>query len=484
MTSSAKSTPVGLAGRSRLPNRAASPQKTGLTNAPTTSEFMTQPIFSRLHVSRSFLVPKLRRVVEFFTSQGITMAGNLLYGFLCMRILPIPEYAKYIVVFGFLGTLSILTDISFSGTLIPLIGEHVDNRHLIADYVASLRQLARWMYFVVAPCALVAFPILVRRQHWDPETVAAMTAALLVAGWCARVSGIYGAVLIVRRDRQYWYGVQMASSLGTLLLLLAFWYLHWLIALTAILINLAGMIYVSAAYFWRSRHLLGMKGISSSEKRKNIVHLAMPTIPNSIFYAFQGQITLIIITIFGHTTAIAGVGALSKLGQVFALLAPMGTILIGPYFAKLSAAQLKRHYLATLLLLGVFAGLVVASAACFPAMFLWILGPKYSNLQTEVVLMLAASTIAFVVDILYLIHSSRRFVYWWNSVASTIITIATEVLFIWKFDLSTVRGVLILNLTTALGGLAVNVATGVYGFLRGPRERKSLVSLGEEHDYA
>src|SRR6185312_7896440 len=107
--------------------------------------------FANLQTWKAFLIPKLRRVMEFLGMQGIATAGNLLYGFLCVRLLPIPDYAEFAVVFGFLGTLTVLMDIGISSTLLLLIGERIDDRQLIADYVASLRQLAHWLYIAVAP---------------------------------------------------------------------------------------------------------------------------------------------------------------------------------------------------------------------------------------------------------------------------------------------------------------------------------------------
>jgi O-antigen/teichoic acid export membrane protein len=160
---------------------------------------------SQLQSFKVFLLPKLHRVLEFLTTQGVALAARLLYGFLCVRLLPITEYAKFAVVFGFLGTLAVLMDIAFSTTLLPLVGERTDDRQLIADYVASIRQLAHRVYRVMAPIAVVCYPLLVSRQHWSWPTVAAMVAILLAAAWIDRVSGTYGAVLIVRRDRRYWY---------------------------------------------------------------------------------------------------------------------------------------------------------------------------------------------------------------------------------------------------------------------------------------
>jgi O-antigen/teichoic acid export membrane protein len=417
-----------------------------------------------------FLLTKVHRVIEFFTSQGITMAGNLFYGFLCVRLLPISEYAKFAVVFASLGTITVLMDISFSSALLPLIGEHINDRQLIADYVASLRQLAHWLFLVMAPITVLAYPILVRRQHWNWRVVAAMVVILLVASWCARISGAYGAVLIVRRDRKSWYRAQMISSLGTLALLGIVWATHMLNAFSAILLNVAGIVFVALSYFFRARQLLRVKGNPTREKCKTIIHLSLPSIPNVIFYAFQGQVSILLITFFGHTTAVASIGALGRLGQVFMLFSQMTPLLIEPYFASMPAAKLKRSYLGLMAAESLLCLFMTGLARVFPRLFLWILGPKYSGLDYEVFLLMAATSIGYFCGVLWVVHNARRFVYWWNGAAVIVLTFALQAYFICKVDLSTVRSVLILSLCTAFAGLAVNLSTGVYGFVWGPRK--------------
>ena len=424
----------------------------------------------RLNRLRGFAAPKVNRFIEFLTLQGITMAANLLYGFLCLRILTIPEYAKYIVVFVFMSTLTLLMDVSFSSTLLPLIGHRIDDRKLIADYVASLRQLARWLFLAAIPVVLIVYPLMVRRQDWGWKTVAGMLAILLVAGWFARVSGAYGAVLIVRRDRRMWYGVQMISAFGTLALLIVFWALHGLNVFSAILINVVGIIFVASAYYARARHLLGVGGVSSPRIRREIVHLAAPNIAYAIFYAFQGQIGMFLIAVFGHTHAVASLGALTRLARIYALFGYMGPLLIEPYFAKLGRERLLRNYALAAALVSLFAATVTALAYCLPQVFLWILGPKYANLRLEVVLMLAVAGLGFVYDMLGIINSARKFVYWWNGIATIVLTIVVQIVCILRVDLSSVRGILMFSLATLTTWLVVAVATGVYGFLRGPRE--------------
>lgn len=433
---------------------------------------------------KTFLTQKLRRIVEFLTSQGITMAGNLFYGFLCVRLLPIPEYAKFVVVFGFLGTLVVLMDISFSTAMLPLIGERIDDLKLIADYVASLRQLAHWLFFVLAPVAAIAYPLIVRRQHWSAQVVAAMVAILLVAAWCARIAGAYGAVLIVRRDRKMWYRAQMVSSLGTLALLGVVWAVHALNGFSAILINVAGIVYIAFAYYFRARHLLGASGSPSREKRGAIVHFTAPNLPNTIFYAFQGQISLLLITYFGHASAVASVGALTRLGQVFVLFSQMVPLLIEPYFAKLPRERLKVNYVGLLVSAGLVVGAVTVLSRLFPGAFLWILGHKYSGLRYEVFLLMASSSLSFASGMMWVVHNARRFVYWWGGIATIILTLLVQVLCIWKLDLSTIRGVLMMNLWTAGASFIIVACAGIYGFIFGPRRMVESTAITAETHYA
>jgi len=261
----------------------------------------------------------------------------------------------------------------------------------------------------------------------------------------------------------------MTSSLGTLSLLVVFWALHWLNAWTAILLNVAGIVYISQVYFFRARHLLGVHGNPSKQKRQAIFRLIMPNIPNVVFYAVQGQISLMLITIFGRTAGVASVGALGRLAQIFVLLAQMNPLLIEPYFAKLAQVRLKATYLGTLALVGTLCLGIVGLARVFPDLFLWVLGPKYSSLRFEVFLVVVAGGIRHLSGLMWIIHCSRRFVYWWNTLLTIVLTILVQAIFLWKSDLGTVRSVLFFNIAAALASLLVNALSGAYGFWRGPR---------------
>ena len=412
---------------------------------------------------------KRQAVIQYFTAQGITIAANLLYGLLCVRLLPLSEYAKFVVVFGVQGTLLVLMDLNFSGTLIPLIGPRVDNHKVIADYVASLRQLSYWIYAIVGVGTIFCFPYLVKHRNWDWSVVGSMIVILLISTWFVRMSSAYGIVLIVLRKRQLWYRAQIVSSVGTLVLLGIFWALHWLGPFSAILINVAGLVYVGLDYYFHARRLLGIAGTATLKLERVIVGLALPNIPQAVFFALQGQISLFLITFFGHTQGVASVGALARLGQIFIIFKQANSLFIEPYFAKLPKARVKSRYALTLLGTGILCLSIMLLTYLFPQVVLWVLGPQYRSLRFEVQIAIASGAVSFFSSVLWGIHSARRFVYWWNVGLSIASTLLVQILFVVKGDVGSVRGVLMLNLAMNTTLLLVNVLSGAYGFLKGPR---------------
>ena len=418
----------------------------------------------------ALITSKFRVTINFLIAQGFTMVGNLAYGLLCVRLLPSSEFAKFVVLFAVQGTLVNLMDVSISGTLIPLIGQRVHDRQLIADYLVTLRRISHWLFWIITGLTVFAFPHLVKNRGWNMHLVVAMMIMVLVSCWAVRVSAAYGAVMILLQDRSHWYGAQMVASYGTLILLIGFWAAGWLNGLTAIIFNILSNVFIGGYFYLRAKKLLAVKGRSSKPKQRAVFRLALPNVPYAIFYALQGQITLFLITIFGHTSGVASVGALSRLSQIFALFLQMNHLFVEPYFAKLPKNRLLQNY---------FTAVSVASAVCFAiallgwkfsGLFLWILGPQYHGLYLEVSLVITASAIACVSDLLWAIHSSRRFVYWINNVVNIVAIVVIQVLFILHADLSTIRAVLWLNLATNSVTFLINVAAGIAGFIVGPRE--------------
>ena len=95
---------------------------------------------------------------------------------------------------------------------------------------------------------------------------------------------------------------------------------------------------------------------------------------------------------------------------------------------------------------------------------------KYASLRLEVGLQVLCSSLSFVGGYVWVVNTSRRFVYWWYTATNISLLVLVQAVFIWKLDLSSVSNVLILNIASAATTLLVSIARGVYGFWRGPQK--------------
>src|SRR5204863_9345174 len=105
----------------------------------------------------------------------------------------------------------------------------------------------------------------------------------------------------------------------------------------------------------------------------------------TIFLAYQGQIAIWIISIFGSKEKIADVGALTRLAVIFAILSSILGGLAAPTFARCETWQrLARLFVVTLVAYLFGAAILIVCSFVFPRQVLWILGGKYMGLTAEV----------------------------------------------------------------------------------------------------
>lgn len=422
-----------------------------------------------IHRAKRFIAPKLKHIRQFLIAQGAIQVLTALLGFLCVRLLSVPGYAKYTIFYGAFSALNGLTDMGFTGTLAGLIGERVNDRQVVADYIESIRVLRKRLFWIGAPLVFGVLPILVRRQHWSLAVVVSMAVAVIVSTWFSTVSSSYGAVLILLRARSDYYKIQTYAAALRLVLIIGFALCHSLNVGTAVGSNILGSICLAALNYRKAKALLGRQGKSSAILRRNMIHLAWPNVPNLFFLALQGQITVVIATVFGQTANIADIGALSRMVQMFAVLGQMNTMLIEPYFGRLSRARLKINYLGTLLLGACCLIAVTTVTALWPGLFLAVLGAKYENLRVEVVWTVATGGISTLNGLLYAMNSARRFVFWWFSWLNIGLVLTAQILFAMHANFGSVRDVIILGFASGCASTVAYLSAGIAGFVQGPR---------------
>ena len=185
---------------------------------------------------------------------------------------------------------------------------------------------------------------------------------------------------------------------------------------------------------------------------------------NAIFFCLQGQITVFLISFFAeHAYSVAEVGALGRLAMIFAVLSNLLTNVFAPAFARChDLHRLRWLYVGIVGSVAGFCLLVLGAAMLFPHAFLLVLGNKYAHLDRELVLMVAGAVASALTGTFWALNSSKAWIA--GSWLYIPLTLATQVALIPYTDFSSVRGVLIFNLISALPNLLLNFVLSFRGF--------------------
>ena len=186
--------------------------------------------------------------------------------------------------------------------------------------------------------------------------------------------------------------------------------------------------------------------------------------PNAVFFCLQGQITIFLITFFGHRVgAVAEVGALGRLAVIFSVLGNLVANIFAPAFSRCrTRPQLGWLYTG---IVGGVAGLtllVLCGAYCFPNEFLFILGSRYSHLERELLLIVGGAAIHMMAGTLWTLNASRAWIT--GSWLYIPLTVGTQLVLIPFTDFSSVNGVLLFNLFSVCPNLLLNIGLSYRGF--------------------
>lgn len=341
------------------------------------------------------------------------------------------------------------------------------DRGRFSALIYSANRLLTWTSLFTA---CVVTPILAWMLHEraaNAPTIAAIV--LLVAGpqWIATRTTVLATVSRLNSHlRQLQVAEIVAACIRTAITLgaaaLGFINIH-----TALLaVTVATLVYAVLI----RRQVLPMldanvNGAEEAEFGRGIRTVMRQMYPNNVFHCVQSQLAMGLLSVLGGTSEVADLGALSRLSFFANLIAAPLNYIIGPAFARCSDG-LRLTWLFSWVLgvyvsiLAVFIGLVAWQADTV----LLLLGPKYSHLHIELILVATAIAIVFVSQIFWSLNFSRGWVQvvWLNIPMVLSAQFASALL----LDVTTVRGAVLLNMVTALPTLLLGVGVAVTGLRR------------------
>jgi O-antigen/teichoic acid export membrane protein len=412
-----------------------------------------------------------RIVGNFFLGQGAVQAIGILAGLLLARKLSIDSYAQFGLATGFQSVAGILMDLGFASTIIPLVGERTQDLALVGRYVRSAKHLRDRSFLILAPPATLVFVALMHRHHWNWRIQTALVASVLLALYSSGKMSYFSAPLFLYGRLRDYYVPQVvtgASRLGLYLVLgVAGGLNSWTAAgLTALNITANGFLLER-----RSRPLLTWPAGESPATDREIIDYVMPAAPAAIFAAFQSQISLFLISIFGGTVDVAQVAALGRIGALFSVLMTFNVIVVEPYFARLATARVLRRY--ALLLAGAAAASTPAVLLAFvrPAIFLWILGPKYAGLQAEIGWLVCGSCINYIAGVIWIMNRARKWLFWSGSILEISLLVGVQTLFVILVGVHNVRQAVFFTFAASFCPLVAHAYVSILGFVKGSRHQ-------------
>ena len=414
--------------------------------------------------------PAIRRALQrakvlgnFAFIQAAVQAIGFCSGILLVRQLAQREYAYFTIANSMQATINVLADIGISVGLVSIGGRVWQDRHRFGALINTALQLRRKLGAVAV---LVITPILYFLLIKNGASIyySVLLVALVLFGLFLQLSlGVLGVVPRLRSDLGQIQAIDFTGAIARLVVLLALVFL-FLNGAVAIAVGSATLL---LQYWMLHRYVAGVIDLdapANEEDRHAMRGFIRTLAPNAVFFCFQGQITIFLISFFGQgISSVAEVGALGRLAMIFAVLGNLLTNIFVPAFARCqSERKLRWLYLAIVGGVAGFSFLVVCAAAFFPNGFLFVLGGKYAHLQRELVFMVGGSVLYALLGTVWELNASKAWIA--GSWLYIPLTVGTQLSLIPFIDFSSVMGVLIFNLVSAVPNLLLNIVLSYRGF--------------------
>ncbi|MCX2485280.1 lipopolysaccharide biosynthesis protein [Pedobacter sp. MR2016-24] len=390
-------------------------------------------------------------------AQVLVQATGLLTGIFIIRMLPTQEYAFYTLANTMLGTMTILADGGISSGVMSQGGKIWRDRTELGKVLVTGMELRK--KFAVFSL-LVAVPVLVYLlwlQHAQPWVIILIVAALIPAFFSALSDSLLETIPKLHQDIKPLQANQAKVGLFRLFLSSASVFIF---PFTFIALLANGIPRIIGNFRLRK---MALRFADTSQPvdpvyQTEILKMVKRRLPGAIYYCLSGQITVWLISILGTTRAIAQVGALSRLGMVLSVFTVLFATLVVPRFARAASNKilLTSNFVKIIVVLVAVCTIIMGIVYVFPDQLLWILGKQYADLSGALLFSILGSCLALITGCIFSLSTSRGWVI--NPAISIPVNLITVVAGIIFMDISTLNGVLLMNIMVSSGQLLLLLA--------------------------
>lgn len=399
------------------------------------------------------------------SAQVIVQAVGFASGILIIRLLPVQEYAFYTLANTMLGAMTILSDGGISTGVMAQGGKVWEDKQKLGKVLVTGLQM-RKKFAVVS--MIISLPILLyllihNGASWITSFLIILS--IIPAFLAALSDSLLEIPLKLNQSIVPLQKNQISVSLGRLLLVASTIFI-FPFAYISILTGGISRIYGNIRLKKVANIFADTSQLEDVLVKNEISKIVKRSLPGLIYYCFSGQISTWIISIFGNATSIAQIGALGRITSVLSLLMVVFSILIVPRFARIQnqPQKLLRHYSEILISFLIVFLFLVGFISLFSDQILWVLGNNYKDLNNELILLIIGTSLTMIMAAALALYLSRGWIlHYYISISASLFPIISGCYF---FDISTLKGILYLNILVALVQMILHVFYGYYKILK------------------
>ncbi len=418
---------------------------------------------------RSRLFSWILRLVEYGFVQCWVQAFTALAGLLLVRNMPKDQYALFAIANVIQATCGMLANTGIGTGMTSIGGRVWQDRYQFGQLLTSAFQLRR-SYAVISTVVIIPIGVwMLRNNGADWLSISGLTILVLVGFIPQLTFTVLTYVPLLRGEYRRIQKLEFFSALlrYTLIQGLVFTVLNAVLAVGVQVIS--NWIQLFATRRWAREHA-DLSAPADPVVRAEILQLSLRSLPNAIFYSIQGQITLVILTLFGNSTGIADITALGRLSALLNVFSAVFATVILPRFAR--CQDPRRYCRLYLFLVGItlliFSPLIAISWM-YPTLILWILGEKYKLLSYGCGWAVTSGSIGLLGNVLWSLNSSKA----WIQATTTIcipLTLFLQIVFAATQDLSNFTCLLIFQSIIVIAPIPLYAIDAFYGLRRRPSD--------------
>ncbi len=406
-------------------------------------------------------------VTGFLFGQGTLQAVNVLVGLFLLRALSVEHYAQFSLALGFQATASMLMDLGYTSTIIPLVGDRVEDRALVGSYLRAAKHLRDRAFWILGPFSAIAFLGIMSKHHWSWTTQTVLLLSVLLSLYASGPLAYYSAPLFLYRRLREFYIPQTVSGAARLLVYFGLQIAGQLNACTAAGLSAVNVLLNAALLRRSSRRYVEWPTSNEPRINREVLNYILPAVPTFVFAAFQSQIALFLINAFGKMVNVAEVAALGKLAQLFVVLISFNIIIVEPRIARLSRDKLLRTYLLLIFLPLGLCFVVVPLAFAFPTPFVWLIGPKYRNLSPIIGWVVLTACFNYAANLIWVMNRARKWIFWRGTIIEIGAMLSVDICFVVLVGVRDTKQAILFTLASSVSAVCTHSYIAVYGFFKG-----------------